>query len=101
MGSRRWAVRKVERWWKAQMALRKSAQTLTTWKVLKQTPQVLRALSSVKPVRATQLILLARTVVEHSADACSTASKNAMKALWEAGDSVAAEEREYQRRQQG
>lgn len=53
-----------------------------------------------QPGQATRLILLAKAVLESSADASSTASTSAIAALWEAGNAAAAEEREIQRRQQ-
>eukprot|EP00746_Dinoflagellata_sp_MGD_P071141 gnl/MRDRNA2_/MRDRNA2_29022_c0_seq1.p1 gnl/MRDRNA2_/MRDRNA2_29022_c0~~gnl/MRDRNA2_/MRDRNA2_29022_c0_seq1.p1 ORF type:complete len:1957 (+),score=399.04 gnl/MRDRNA2_/MRDRNA2_29022_c0_seq1:483-5873(+) len=98
---RRWAAVQIRRWWKKQMLTRRSLQPIGLWKVLQRTSEVLCGLSSVQPARAAQLILLAKSVLESSADTSSTASTSAIAALWEAGNAAAAEEKELWRRQQG
>jgi len=98
---RRWAAVQIRRWWKKRLLSRRSTQKTAVWKVLQHTSEVLCGLSSVQPGQATQLILLAKSVLESSADSSSKAPTSAIAALWEAGNAAAAEERELQRRQQG
>lgn len=97
---RRWAAIQIRRWWKKRLLTGLSIAPMTVWKVLQHTSEVLRGLSAVQPGQAARLVLLAKRVLESSAES-GAASNSAIEALWNVGNVVAAEERELQRRQQG